>query len=262
MSDPYRELIEQLREAVVQPSDGGEATRRRILRDLAPPTVRRRVAWKVLLVAATLSLSTAFALYVASSHEPDSGRAPYRTRQNRAEIGRQPPAPPAATAPVPTRTPDVLAPYASSGSDADGHARGASETADGSQNGARTQTAASAPSPRTRAQPALRRRAKPAAAEQVAPAPVYDARGQALYLEAHRLHFRGAPQRALEAWDAYLATNPGGPLRLEAEYNRAVVLARLGRNDEARRALEPFARGAHAGFRRADAQQLLLQLPP
>jgi hypothetical protein len=46
-------------------------------------------------------------------------------------------------------------------------------------------------------------------------------------------------------------------MTLEARYNRAIVLVRLARNEEARRALEPFARGEFGGYRRDDAARLL-----
>jgi hypothetical protein len=83
-----------------------------------------------------------------------------------------------------------------------------------------------------------------------------------LFMEAHRLHFRGSPERALAAWDAYLAVESTGSLAIEARYNRGVVLFRLGRMEEAREALTPFAQGAYGDFRRADARHLLSQLPP
>jgi len=48
---------------------------------------------------------------------------------------------------------------------------------------------------------------------------------------------------ALAAWDAYLAAEPQGRFAIEARYNRALVLARLGRYRDAHAALVPFARG-------------------
>ena len=44
---------------------------------------------------------------------------------------------------------------------------------------------------------------------------------------------------------------------IEARYNRAIVLLRLGRHAEARAVLEAFARGDYGAFRRADARLLL-----
>jgi hypothetical protein len=83
-----------------------------------------------------------------------------------------------------------------------------------------------------------------------------------LYQSAHELHFRkrdfGA---ALAAWEAYLIRAATGPLALEARYNRAVCLTRLGRSTEARSALLPFARGDYGGYRQAEANALLNDHP-
>ena len=79
-----------------------------------------------------------------------------------------------------------------------------------------------------------------------------------LYAEAHRAHFvDGDPSSALQAWNAYLTAAPEGTFAPEARYNRAVTLVRLGRLDEARRALEPFARGVYGGYRTREAAALL-----
>lgn len=81
----------------------------------------------------------------------------------------------------------------------------------------------------------------------------------AAYRSAHALHFRTRDFRAaLAAWDAYLEAYPRGTFAIEAIYNRAICLVRLGRHDEARRVLKPFADGAmQGGYRRAEATQLL-----
>ncbi|WP_437302077.1 tetratricopeptide repeat protein [Sorangium sp. So ce388] len=80
----------------------------------------------------------------------------------------------------------------------------------------------------------------------------------ALYQTAHRAHFvERNPSAALGAWDAYLAAAPRGRFAVEAQYNRALCLVRLGRTDEARRALEPFAQGAHGGYRQTESRSLL-----
>lgn len=81
----------------------------------------------------------------------------------------------------------------------------------------------------------------------------------ALYREAHRAHF---VQRnwgaALAGWDRYLAAHPRGNFAVEARYNRALCLVRLGRHDAARQALAPFAAGAvGGGYRSAEASALL-----
>jgi TolA-binding protein len=81
---------------------------------------------------------------------------------------------------------------------------------------------------------------------------------EALYDAAHHTHFvTRDPSAALRAWDAYLAEYPQGTYALEAKYNRAITLARLGRRDAARSALAPFASGAYGGYRRVEAQHLI-----
>ena len=85
----------------------------------------------------------------------------------------------------------------------------------------------------------------------------------ALYRVAHAAHFVDRdPTRALSAWDAYLSAAPNGQFAPEARYNRALSLVRLGRTDEARSALEPFAKGAYGGYRKADASALLARIAP
>jgi hypothetical protein len=84
----------------------------------------------------------------------------------------------------------------------------------------------------------------------------------ALYREAHEAHFvRKDPAAALAAWDRYLgASGPNGRFVLEARYNRALTLVRLGRRAEARAALQPFADGEYGGYRRDEAARLLTTL--
>lgn len=85
----------------------------------------------------------------------------------------------------------------------------------------------------------------------------------ALYRVAHAAHFvERDPARALAAWDAYLSAAPNGQFAPEARYNRALSLVRLGRNEEARRALEPFAQGAYGSYRKSEASSLLAHLAP
>jgi len=122
---------------------------------------------------------------------------------------------------------------------------------------------------RTSAVPAL----VPAPPEEVTPPPpppppapepvkrtVKRAPFEPLYRKAHELHFHGSdPAAALAAWDAYLAAEPTGRFALEARFNRALVLVKLGRYADARAALEPFARGELA-YRQAEAAQLAERL--
>lgn len=77
-----------------------------------------------------------------------------------------------------------------------------------------------------------------------------------LYRLAHEAHFGSHDYaRALLGWEAYLQAAPRGRLATEARYNRAICLLRLGRDAEARQALEPFASGK-MGYRQSEAQQL------
>lgn len=82
-----------------------------------------------------------------------------------------------------------------------------------------------------------------------------------LYARAHELHFVARePEAALRAWDDYLAQAPLQWLRIEAEYNRALCLVRLGRTEEAQRELAPFADGTHGAYRRREAAALVRAL--
>jgi hypothetical protein len=117
---------------------------------------------------------------------------------------------------------------------------------------------------RPRSQPAT---SKPSAlapqAQPLAPQGASEAEISALYRAAHRAQFSSNdPALALGLWDRYLAAAPNGSLSPEARYNRAIALARLGRNAEAAIALEPFARGDYGAYRQNEANALLNALRP
>jgi hypothetical protein len=79
-----------------------------------------------------------------------------------------------------------------------------------------------------------------------------------IYLQAHEAHFaRGDFSAALALWDLYLASEPLPRLAVEARYNRAIALARVGRNREAADQLRPFADGDYGSYRRSEARRLL-----
>ena len=80
----------------------------------------------------------------------------------------------------------------------------------------------------------------------------------AIYKEAHRAHFVVHDYAsALAGWERYLAVAPRGTFALEARYNRAIALRRLGRRAEAVEALRPFADGAYGAYRRDEARELI-----
>jgi TolA-binding protein len=88
-----------------------------------------------------------------------------------------------------------------------------------------------------------------------APAPPDE---DALYRAAHEAHFgRGDFADALVAWEHYLREAPHGSLAIEARYNRAIALYRLGRQVEAAGALKPFADGEYGSYQRDEAAALI-----
>jgi hypothetical protein len=113
------------------------------------------------------------------------------------------------------------------------------------------------PRPRPATAPPIAPPAAPPIAPPAAP-PI-----EVLYRRAHELHFHGGdPAVTLAAWDAYLAAEPAGRFSVEARYNRAIMLVRLGRYADARAALGPFARGEvePAGYRQTEAEALVERL--
>jgi hypothetical protein len=90
------------------------------------------------------------------------------------------------------------------------------------------------------------------------PSAIANEPGAALYMTAHQVHFvEKDPARAVQAWDAYLQAAPNGRFAPEARYNRAIMLVRLGRREDAIRELRPFADGTYGSYRQADARALI-----
>jgi len=82
-----------------------------------------------------------------------------------------------------------------------------------------------------------------------------------VYRRAHAAHFKSHDlAEALKGYEAYLNQQPSGRFAVDARYNRALCLVRLGRPAEARPELERFARGSYGGYRQEDAQRLLTAL--
>jgi len=82
-----------------------------------------------------------------------------------------------------------------------------------------------------------------------------------VYRRAQAAHFKSHDLgEALRGYEAYLAAQPAGRFAVDARYNRALCLVRLGRQAEARAELERFAGGSYGGYRQADARRLLAAL--
>ena len=114
------------------------------------------------------------------------------------------------------------------------------------------------PAPASPARPAHTAPRTPAAPSATTSA---DARADALYAAAHHAHFeRHDPAAALASWNEYLRVAPRGRFALEATYNRAICLVRLGRTDAALQALTPFAEGRYGGYRQQEATRLVRAL--
>jgi len=93
----------------------------------------------------------------------------------------------------------------------------------------------------------------------IKPAAPDDSEHRALraYREAERLQFDEKDYtRALDAWDRYIPLAGKSPLLVDAKWQRALCLVRLGR-PEARQALEPFANGELGAYRQNEARTIL-----
>lgn len=256
MTDVLTRATEALRDVSGDDADAAAATRLRLRRSLEErPRSRKLSSWLAAL-GIGLGATTAFALATS-----DTARAGWAALvRSPAPLTAAPPTDASPTAPttiaapspVPTTTiatPTPPAPLAA-----------ATTTTPSTTTPTTTTTTSStiAPTPTPPRAKTVRSTTSSPSAEAVARAE----RIEALFREAHELHFRGGdPAAALVAWDAYLAAEPHGRFTAEARYNRALVLVRLGRFTDARTALAPYARGEIArGYRQDEARALLDRL--
>jgi hypothetical protein len=262
------EAVRALREEGDTAAPQAKLTRERILRDLRPRPRSRRWVWAVP-VAALLAGSTVLAatgrlpvilqtvgetaarVFGGSKHQPAKPReSTPRVAASAATAPAPAVAEPADTPPVQVEPPSL--PHAESS--ARRHAR----SADAGTKTVAPPAATEVTAPSASATPEV---ATPPASATPAEAPPKAPEADetlALYRRAHRLHFvEQNPSAALTAWDDYLAKNPKGPLVVDALYDRALCLVRLGRRAEARTALEPFADGLYGSYRQKDAKALL-----
>jgi hypothetical protein len=254
--DFLEQATRELRETGEAPPSEVDAVRARILGTMRKSERRpaRTMLW-VLPIAAVLAASTALATSGTSL------RQVWHQLLGRAHVETTPPTPvevravpraPESRGPEPIQAPEQPAPVAAPVEPATPARPVAPE--------------APKVSPRAAARPSASRpeyEAPPAPSINTPePEADRDAGTLSLYKRAHKLHFQDQNwARALDAWNDYLREEPNGSLSVEARYNRALALVRLGRRDEARAALTPFARGEVAGgYRAAEAKSLLTAL--
>jgi len=97
---------------------------------------------------------------------------------------------------------------------------------------------------------------------QVNPAPVKRAPALdpalSIYQSAHRSQFRASDcNAAVQGYAEYLNVAPSGSFAVDARYNRAVCLIKLGRTSEALTILKPFSEGRYGSYRQKRAGKLL-----
>lgn len=263
------ESLRALRDDVRPPSDGGEATRQRVLHSAgaAAPSGMQLTFARRLLVLGVVAAAVITHLLAGRAHVPPAPAA----RSVHVPSAALPSAAPAPSSPaLVTPLAQPLAHSPAPSQEQAGPTREAAQRASERRRprrslkpdhvGATSAAADAAPEVVGVSSPApAAQKSSPVAAAASQPMP--DAQLRALYMTAHRLHFRGDPAHALAAWDAYLRHAYEGPLTAEARFNRALTLLRLGRTDEARQELAIFAAGKYGQFRKADAQRLLA-MPP
>ena len=251
--DAFARAARALRESVDGTSPQAASTRGRLLeRARARQKRRRRAALALLPLAAVFVMSSAWA--TVTGHLPSLSMV---WRQafapaTRAVVPHRPSGVPNEETPGPSASPvpdTFAAPHVSARPMALENPPAAVEAAEA--------RGASAPSA-TPVAPLRTGHVGPSASSS---RPVPDAASEAeeaLYTAAHRSHFVDRdPEAALRGWDAYVTAYPNGRFVLEARYNRALTLVRLGRRGEARAALAPFANGATGGYRQQEARALL-----
>lgn len=248
MSDElFTRAARALRDSRDGESDAAAMTRARVVLLATLRRKRRRVAAVVLLpVAAAFALSTAWAAA--------TGRLPHwlsllRGKDEQAQVG---------TSGARALPPPALAPPAASTASTAADAGPEDDAAvEPGTSAASAAPISSAPAPSVRGR-AVSRDAPTTSSTAAATAVSEE---EQLFAAAQHQHFVvHDPQAALRAWDAYLTAYPKGRLALEARYNRALTLVRLGRTGEARAALQPFATGREGSYRQREASNLLRAL--
>ena len=262
--DLLQESTDALRALGDEPADVASTTRHRILRDLQGRR-RRRVERRLVFIPA------AAVLLIATAAAAASGSLSNAWHWAREAVGVDAP-PPRAPLEAPVTRRRAIPAVAPSRPVEETAPDPADETApesapkpvvaDAPKPAAKSVVAAE---PKPTAGPAVAAAPESApdqhSAEQATPAASAEPKpdpNEALYREAHRIHFAEHDcGRAVSAWERYLKAAPGGRFALEARYNRGVCLVRLGNTGAAIRALRPFAEGKLGGYRQSEARALI-----
>jgi TolA-binding protein len=271
--DLLKRASSALREETADADEGARFTRSRVMASLQQSQIRRRSRVAVLLpLAACFAAASAFGMVTGRvpafvqrvshtlgfSEAPAPSPAPARRKPTSVST-------PAAPIPTPSPAPTELAEPTELAAPTE---LGAPAPAQLPTPAAEPRAPEAAPHSKSRA-PSLSASAAIQAPVQPKPSPAADVpaspalsdvsdRAHELYRVAHRSHFVDHDfVSALRAWDAYLEAAPNGRFVLEARYNRALCLVRLGRSAEARDALTPFANGKFAGYRQEEARSLI-----
>lgn len=264
--DLLRQAADALREETRDADDGARFTRARVMASLQQREHRRRTRLALLVpLAACFAAATAWGTV--------SGRAATWVSSVSQALGIEVTAPPKPSSkPAVKRGPKQPAPEKSSAPPALEVPPPATTEVEASEPAPSPESVAPrepAPVRQPAPKPERSRNDSPAPAPSVSPAPPSEEgprsngldisdRAHELYRVAHRSHFVDHDYAsALRAWDAYLSEAPGGRFVLEARYNRALCLVRLGQTDAARAALTPFADGKFGAYRQNEARALL-----
>ncbi len=244
--DILDDAVRALRETTADEEAGHRFTRARVMASLHQGTVRRRTR-----LAFVLPLAASFV--AASAWGVSSGKAQSFLREVGESVGILPAAPPAeAPASKPRKGPRVTTPPPKAAEE-----KPAEKAPEVTPEEKPIEVVPVEPAPAVAPEKAPVRTSSSSTASAAPAASAPDPELE-LYRDAHRAHFQDQDTlRALGGWNRYLERNPNGRFALEARYNRALCLVRLGRKDEARAALSPFANGSFGGYREREANELI-----
>jgi len=244
--DLLSDAVKALREETPESSGTSELTRARIMASVRDRR-RRRAGWVTVLVPVAAVLVVGTALATATGRLPEALQClmtgsegveqPEPTPNNGLRSGRAPKQAASASepAPAPELTPEPAPALEATANDVEKSSR----------------------PPRIDAPATVKTDEEREDTSESVVAPS-DTDPQELYRAAHQAHFQQRDYAAaIRKYERYLAAAPGGRFALEASYNRAMCLARVGRSSEAVSALRPFAQGRSGAYRQREAAALI-----